>query len=118
VVVPDADEGPSRPRILDVRIVQVRAIHRTVVIDRGRDVEVADLLAAGIPHHIEDLAVVIGLSVLRIPDHLVDEVAEMQNKAEAVVLRSALILVDHPPVGVLRARVGVLATDEREAHGA
>src|SRR5262249_46056216 len=109
VVVPDADERPSRPRVLDVRVVQVSAIRRTVVVNVHRYVKVADLLAVRIPDHIVELATEITLRpVLRIPDHLVDEVTEMQNEAKAIAFRGALVLVDHPPVGVLRARVGVL----------
>jgi len=41
----------------------------------------------------------------------------MQDEAEAIVLRRALVLEDHPSVGVLRARVCVLTADEREAYG-
>ena len=62
------------------------------------------------------LAVVISGAVLRIPDQLVDEVAQMQNKAEPVLLRSVLILEDHSSVRVLRSEVCVLTTDEREVY--
>ena len=56
--------------------------------------------------------------ILRIPDDLIDEVAKMQHEAQAIRFRRALILEDHPAVGVLSAVVGVLTTDERESHRA
>ncbi len=99
MIVPVADERPSRPRILDLRVVQVCAIHRTVIVYRRRHVEVADLLAVRIPDHIVELAIEVALwPVFRIPDDLVDEVAEMQNEAEAIIVRRALSFVDHPSV--------------------
>ena len=51
-------------------------------------------------------------------DHLIDEVAEMQDETEALVLGRTLILPEHPPVGVLRPLIDTLAGHEREADGA
>src|SRR5262245_31885976 len=104
VVVPDTNEWPARASVLDIRIVQVPAIHHAVVAHRRRDVEIADLLAVGIPRHIEELAIEIALGpIFRVPDDLVDEVAEMQNEVDAILVRRALVFVDHPPVRVLEA---------------
>ncbi len=71
---------------------QVGAIHGAVVIHIDRDVEVVDLLSLRIANQFSDLAVVVSGTVLRIPDQLVDEVAQVQDEAEAVLLSSALIL--------------------------
>src|SRR4051794_24751073 len=62
------------------------------------------------------LAVVIGGAVLGIPDQFVYEVAQVQDKAEPVLLSSVLIFEDHSSIRVLRSEVCVLTTDEREAH--
>jgi hypothetical protein len=80
--------------------------------------EIAMLLAMRIAHEIADAAIVVALrAVFGIPDEFVDEVAEMQDEAQARVGRRVLVVVDHAPVGRLRAEVRVLARNEREAHG-
>src|SRR6185312_10119189 len=117
MVVPHRNEGPASAGVLQVGIVQVTAIHGAVAIHVDRDVEVVNLLSLRIANEVPDLAVVVSGAILRIPDQLVDEVAEVQDKAEALLLRSALVLEDHPPIGILRAEICVLATDKREAYG-
>ena len=119
MVVPHGDERPARARVLQVGIVQVAAIDGAIVVDRQWNVEVADLLAVGDAHDLVDRPVVACLAaVLRIPDDLVDEVAEVQHEVELLGGRRALVLEDHPPIRVQRAFVDVLAADEREVHGA
>src|SRR5882724_178446 len=95
---------------------QVGAIHSTVVIHVDRDVEVVNFLSLRITNEFLHLAVVISGAVLRIPDQLVYEVAQVQNKTEPVLLRSVLILEDHSSVRVLRSEVRVLTTDEGEMY--
>ena len=69
-----------------------------------------------IAHDVADLAIVHALrAIFRIPDHFVDEIAEMQHEAETILFGGALVFVDHPAIGVLRALIRVLAADEREA---
>src|SRR5262249_27073719 len=43
VIVPHTNERPSSPRVLQIRIEQIRAVHRSIVFYRCRDMEVADL---------------------------------------------------------------------------
>ena len=79
--------------------------------------KIVDLLAVLVTHEVANAAVIHALRpVFRIPDDFVDEIAEMQDEAQPVLFGGALILEDHSPVGVLRAVVCVLATDEREVH--
>ena len=120
VVVPHRHEGPARTRVLQIRVLQIGAVERAVVGERRGDAEPADLLAVGIAHAIAQPPVVAvpARPVLRVVDHLVDEIAEMQHERELFFGRRALVLEDHPAIGVLRAFTDVLAADEREAHGA
>src|SRR5205814_8584375 len=110
------NEGPAGAIILQVGMVAVSTIHGTVVRRVDWDVEVVNFLSLRITNDFPHLAVVISGAVLRIPDQLVDEVAQVQNKAEPVLLRSVLILEDHSSVRVLRSEVCVLTTDEREVY--
>src|SRR5262245_9069812 len=54
--------------------------------------------------------------VFRIPDHFVDEVAEMQHKAELIFRRPLLVLPDHPAIGRRGALLYVLTAHKSEAH--
>jgi len=58
------------------------------------------------------------LHLVRIFDDLIDEVAEMEDEAEAAVGRCALVLPNHPEQGILSAFIDALARDEGEAHRA
>src|SRR5262249_24504021 len=64
VVVPHADERPSGARILQVGIVKIVAIDRTVICDGGRNVEVLDLLTVRIAHDIAQSAIVHSLGTV------------------------------------------------------
>jgi hypothetical protein len=118
VVVPDVDAGPAGAGVQEVRIGEIAAVERAVVLDRGRDVEVGDLLAVRIADDVAQAPVVHPLGpVLRIPDGLVDEVPEMEHEAQPFGLGALLVLEDHPPVGVASALGDVLAAHERETDG-
>ena len=115
MVVPHVGEGPAGARILKIGIVQIRAINRAIVVDRRRNVEIVDLFAVRIADNIAEPPIVHALRpVFRIPDEFVDEVAEMQHKAEPIWFGGVLILVDHPSISILRSIVCVLATDKSE----
>src|SRR5262249_47190662 len=102
VVVPHTNKRPAGARILQVRVEQIAAIQRAVVFDRSRYVKVADLFAVGVADDVSKPASVHSTgSVLRIPDDLVDKVAEVQHKRKLFGLRSSLVLPDHSPIGVL-----------------
>ena len=64
---------------------QIAAIDGAIAVDVDRNVEIADLLAAGDAGDLVDRAVVAGLHLLGILDDLVDEVAEMEHETELVV---------------------------------
>src|SRR6185295_4393970 len=90
-----------------------------IVIERRRDVEIADLLAVLVTHDVADTAVVHALrTIFGVPHELVDEVAEVQHEVEALARRCALVFVDHAAPGVLRALIHVLAAHESEGNGA
>ncbi len=117
VIVPHAYERPARTRVLQVRIVQVRAIDSAVVIHGCRDVKVANLLPRLVANEVAYPAIVHALwTVLRVPDDLVDEITQMQHELQLFLPWRSLILKDHPPVSILCALVGILAGHKSEAH--
>ncbi len=118
MVVPHRDERPAGTRVLQVGVMQISPVDRPVIVDRRRNMEVLDLLTVRIPDDVAQASVVHALgAIFRIPDELVDKVAEVQNEAQPIRLGRALVLEDHPPVGVLGAVVGILTTDEGEFYG-
>src|SRR5262245_20185264 len=54
--------------------------------------------------------------VFRIPDHFVDEVAEMEHEAEPIVCRLLFVLPNHPAIGRRCPLLYVLTAHESEAH--
>ena len=116
MIVPDGDERPARAGVLQVGIGEIAAIDGAIAVERQRNVEIADLLAVGNARDLVDRAVVAGLHLVRIFDDLVDEVAEVQHETELSLRRRALVLEDHPPIGVELAFIDVLAADEGEVH--
>jgi hypothetical protein len=119
VVVPHVDEGPTGARILQIGIAQIRAIHGAIVIERRGNMEIRDFLAMLVTHDVAQPAVVHALGpVFGIPDDLVNEVAEMQDKSKAFRRCGLLVFEDHPAIGVLSALICVLATHEGEFDGA
>jgi hypothetical protein len=69
VVVPHVDERPSSARVLDIRIVQVGAVDRPIIIECRRYMKILDLLAILVPHDVPKLTVVHALwSICRVPD--------------------------------------------------
>src|SRR6201982_1255318 len=77
--------------------------------------EVLDLLAVFVANDFADLAVIVSWAVLGIPHQLVKEIAEVEDKAQAVVFFCALVLEDHSPISIHRPKVCILAADESEA---
>ncbi len=81
--------------------------------------EVSNLFAMLIANDVSQAAVVHALwAVFRIPDDLVDEIAEVKHEAELLVCRRALVFVNHAPIGILRTLIRILATDKCEARWA
>src|SRR6185369_11448559 len=78
--------------------------------------EIAGLAPVGNASDVVDGAVVPGLHLVGILDHLVNEVAEMKNEAELVGRTRALILEDHPAISVELSFVDALAAHEGEVH--
>src|SRR6185312_7341052 len=118
VVVPHRDEQPARARVLEVGIGEIAFVDGAVAIDGQRDVEVADLVAIRDARDLVDRAVVACLHLVGIFDHLVDEIAEVQNETELLGGGSAFIFVDHSAIGVELAFIDILTAHEREAHRA
>ena len=118
MVVPDADERPARARVLEVGIGEIALVDGPVAVDGQRDVEVADLVAVRDARDLVDRAVVARLHLVGILDHLVDEVAQVQNEVELVGGGRAFVFVDHPAIAVELALVDVLTAHEGEVHRA
>ncbi len=87
------DERPARAGVLEVGIGEIAFVDGAVAIDGQRDVEVADLVAVRDARDLIDRAVVAGLHLFGILDHLVDEIAEVQNEIELLGGGSAFIFV-------------------------
>ena len=103
MIVPHRHERPARAGVLEVGIAEIGAIDGAIAVERHGQVEIADLDALGQTDDLDDRAVVAGLHLLGILDDLVDEVAEMEHEAELLGARRALVLEDHPAIGVLEA---------------
>ena len=115
MVIPHADEGPTRPRILQIGIVKIGAVNGAIVIQRRRDVKIVNLLAMLVANDVAQFSIVHALrTIFRIPDDLVNEIAQVQNEIEPLVFGRAQVFEDHAPIRVLRALIRVLATDEGE----
>ena len=117
VIVAHAHERKIGPGVLDIGIVDMRAIDVAVAGETGRHIEIADLARVGNVAEVVDSTGITVRRFFRIFDHFVDEVAEMEHKAELAVGRRALILPDHAGVGVLRAFVDAVAGHEGKANG-
>ena len=118
VVVADADERKMRAGVLDVGIVDMRAIDMAIAGEVGRHVEIAHLAAVGNAAEVVDGARIAVRHLVGIFDDFVDEVAQMEHEAELAIGGRALVLPDHPAKGVLRAFVDAVARHEGEADGA
>src|SRR5262249_5770160 len=57
-------------------------------------------------------------TVFGIPDHFVNEVAEVKHEAESLIRRTPLVFPDHPAVGGRSALLYVLAAHEGKMRGA
>src|SRR5215831_7617438 len=79
--------------------------------------KVTNLLAARVTNDVAQPPRVISLrSVFWIPNHFVDEIAEVEHEAESLIRRSPLVFPDHPAVGRRGALLHVLAAHEGESH--
>src|SRR5580704_153795 len=78
MVVPHADKGPAGAGVLQVRVMQVRAVDGAVVADVGRDMKVADFFAVLVADDIPNAPVVHALwAIFRIPDKLINEITKV-----------------------------------------
>src|SRR6185369_9709648 len=101
VIVPDGDERPARAGILEVGISEIALVYGAIAIDSQRYVKrPGDLLAIRDARNLIDRAIVASLHLFGILDHLVDEIAEVQNEIELFGGGSAFIFVNHPAIGV------------------
>jgi len=103
---------------LQIRVMEIRLVHRAIIGQRRRDVEVLYFLAVCVSDDVADAAVVHHLAVFRIPDDFINEIAKVQHESKLFVPWRALVFVDHPSICILRALIRVLATDEHKPHGA
>src|ERR1051325_9158348 len=76
--------------------------------------EFAGLAAIGNPADVVDRAVVPRRQFLGIFDHLINEIAEVENETELIGGRRPLILKDHPAIAVELAFIKALAADKGE----
>src|SRR6185369_3908089 len=76
--------------------------------------EIAELAPVGNAADVVDGAVVPGLHLVGIFDHLVDEIAQLQNEIELFGSGSAFIFVNHPAIGVELALIDILTAHEGE----
>src|SRR5215471_4807814 len=74
--------------------------------------EFAGLTAIGNPADVVDRAVVPRRLLVGILDDLINEITEVENETELIGRRRALILKDHPAIGVELAFIDALAADE------
>ena len=107
MIVPDRHERPARPRVLQVGIGEIAAIDGAIAVEGERIMELADLAAVGDARDLVDRAVVARLLLLGILNDLVDEVAEVEHETELLGGGRALVLEDHPAIGVELAFVDV-----------
>src|ERR1700680_215521 len=117
VVVPHVHKGPPRPRILKILVMQVRPVSSAISLDCRWYVEVSNLFAIRIPNEVSQPAVIHPLrTIFRIPNEFVDEIAEMQHEAEAVLFPCSFIFKDHSAVRILCSLRHILTTHESKAN--
>src|SRR5262245_10571308 len=115
VIVPHTDERPTRSRILQIGIEQIRAVNRPVVLDCCRDMEVADLFTPFEPNDVAETPAIHSLrAILRIPDNFVDVVSQMQHKVELICLCAMFVLEDHSTIGIAGALLYILTAHKSE----
>src|ERR1700736_6115040 len=117
VVVPHVHKGPPRTRILNILVVQVRSVSGAISLDRRWYVEVSIFFAIRITNEVSQPAVIHPLrAIFRIPNEFVDEIAEMQHEAEAVLFSCPFIFKDHSAVRVLCPLRHILTAHESKAN--
>ena len=118
VIVPHGHERPSCAGVLQIGLGKVTFVDGAIAVDRQRIVEFTDLPAVGNAPDVVNRAVVTRFDFLGIFNDFVDEIAKVEDESELVFGRGALVLEDHPSIGVELAFVDVLAADEGEIDGA
>ena len=108
----------SERAVLQIGIGQVAFVDRAIAFNRQREMKLADLPAVWNARDLVNRAVVTRFHFVGIFDDLVDEIAEVQNETELLGGGSAFIFVNHPPIGVERALIDILAAHKCEVHRA
>src|SRR5215472_4064747 len=117
MVVPHADKRPARAGILQIRVVQIVTVDRSVVPDIGWNMKVADPFPVFVADDVAKSSIVHPLRpVFRIPDDFVNEVTQVKHEPQLILLRGSFVLEDHPPVSILRTLVCILTRHECKSH--
>src|SRR6185437_14276074 len=116
VVVPHGHKRKMCTRVLQLRVVQICLVDGTIILHRVGDVKVRYFFAVRITDYVPYLTGIVGLAVFGVPNQLVNEVAKVQDETEFLVLRSAIVLINHPSVRVLCTEVCVLTTYKRKTN--
>src|ERR1051326_3749433 len=116
VIVPHGHKRKMCTRVLQLRVVQIRLIDGAIILHRGGDVKVRYFFAVRITDDVSYLSGVVCLAVFGVPHQLINEVAKVQDETEFLVLRSALVLINHSSVRILRTEVCVLTAYKRKTN--
>jgi hypothetical protein len=116
VIVADADEREVGAGILNVRILNRRAIDRPIAVDGRRHMKVVDFTSVGYATDVEHRTIVAMRYFIGVFHDFVDEISEMQDEPQTLIGRSTLILPNHPAIGILRALIHALAGNESKSH--
>src|SRR6185312_5779323 len=116
VVVPHGHKRKMCTRVLQLRVVQIRFINRTVILHRSGDVKVRYFFAARITDDVPHLTSVVCLAVFGVPNQLINEVAKVQDETQFFRLGSAVVLINHSSVCILRTEVCVLTAYKRKTN--
>lgn len=118
MIVTHAHKRPTGARILNIDIMQIGAVDRSVIRHIRWYVKIFDLLAGGVTEDVPDATIIHSLRpIFRIPDDFVKIIPQVHDEVEALIGRRLLIFKYHATIGVLRPVIAVLAADEGEAHG-
>src|SRR5215472_866169 len=117
VIVPHADERPTRPRILQIGIVKVVSIDGAIIADVGGNVKIGNLFAVLVADDVAQTPVVHSLgTILRVPDDFIDKVAQMEHEFQSLVFLGPLVFENHSPIGILCSLIGILAGHKGKPH--
>src|SRR5262252_2177239 len=102
VVVPHGHKRKMCTRVLQLGVVQICLIDGAIILHRGGDMKVRYFFAVRITDYVPYLSGVVCLAVFGIPHQLINEVPKMQDETQFVRLRSAVVLINHSSVRILR----------------